>query len=243
MTINTDPHMMEVGLPKWPQMRVWGRGVSPELAREIIIRTDSFWEGGHGGNDHHWERRLCEAVGYPYHGYGDADVDWQAQHQAQEAFKASIGYVSTEYVNNAWISNAFVFGPSGWCHPDGRIHFVHNVGKWPSVQEIANEWAQIAAAWPSLDLDVCLMSGESGEEDCQPLVTMWVQSGEVTVHDPKVVPFLTRFGTTAGEGFATPDISTAMMRIMLGGHGREHRWSMDEVVAMVDAVRAHRQEG
>ena len=237
MRINADPYMMEMRLPKWPQMRVWGRSVTAELAREIIMRTDSFWESGHGGNDRGWERRLCEAVGYPYHDYSDANVDWQAQ----EAFKASIGYVSTEYVYNAWISNAFVFGPSGWCHPDGRIHFVHNVGKWPSVQEIADEWARIAKEWPQLDLDVCLMSGESGEDHCQPLVTMWVQAGEVTVHDPKAVPFLTRFGTTAGEGFETPDISTAMMRVMLGGHDREHRWSMDEVVDMVAAVHAHRK--
>lgn len=133
----------DVGLPKWPQMRVWGPSITPEQAREIIIRTDQFWRG-YGGNDHDFQRRLCDAVGFPYMDYGDRNMDWRAASDGQERFRESIGYVSTEYVHNGWISNAFIFGPSGWCHPDGTIHFVHNVGKWPSVREIMDDWAVIA---------------------------------------------------------------------------------------------------
>lgn len=230
----------DVGLPKWPQMRVWGPSITPEQAREIIIRTDQFWQG-YGGNDHDFQRRLCAAVGFPYMDYGDRNMDWRAASDGQERFRASIGYVGTEYVHNGWISNAFIFGPSGWCHPDGTIHFVHNVGKWPSVREVMEDWAVIAQEWPFLDLDACLMSGEGCEDDARPLVTIQVRAGGVTAHAPESYDFLSRFGRD-GEAFDQPDIGVAVRRIMMSACDREQRWTVEEVTAMVSAVRASRAE-
>lgn len=227
-----------IGLPKWPQMRVHGRGITQEQAREIIIRTDGFFSShGRGGNNHAFEQRMATALGLPYNDYS-RDADWRAINDAWEAFRASIGHISTEYVSNGWISNAFVFGPSGWCHPNGTIHFVHNVGKWPSVEAIADDWADIAAEWPFLDLDACLMSGEGAEDGTTPLVNIVVRDGTVSVYEHDAMPVLSRFDDT-GTSFGQPDIGVAMMRIMTGA-SRENHFTVDEVVEMVREVRQRR---
>ena len=50
------------GLPKWPQMRIIGEPVSEELAKEIIIRTDTFFDSMHSSNSHTFDkecRKIC----------------------------------------------------------------------------------------------------------------------------------------------------------------------------------------
>ena len=32
--------LLDVGLPKWPQMIVWGESITTEQAYDIIMRTD-----------------------------------------------------------------------------------------------------------------------------------------------------------------------------------------------------------
>jgi hypothetical protein len=223
------------GLPKWPQMRVWGPSITPKQAQEIIIRTDHFWQGG-GGNDHDFQRRLCAAVDFPYMEYGDPDTDWNAYYEGTERFRTSIGYVNTEYVRNGWISNSFIFGPSGWCWPDGTIRFVHNVGKWPSVEEILEDWQAIAKAWPFLDLDACLMSGEGSEDNIKPVAIIQVKDGIATAHDPDTYEFLSRFGQVS-DNFELPDLGTAVRSILMSSTNREQRWTINEVKEMVTQVR------
>lgn len=83
------------------------------------------------------------------------------------------------------------------------------------------------------------MSGESSEDDTQPLVSMWVQAGEVTAHAPESYGFLSRFGRD-GEAFDQPDIGVAVGRIMMHAGDREQSWTVEEVAEMVSVVRAAR---
>lgn len=236
-------HVLDVGLPKWPQMRVWGPAITPQRAAEIIVRTDSFFAwNGLGGNNHGFDRGLCHRLGLPYQDYGRSD-NWEEIYQAWDAFRKEIGFIPTEYVHNGWISNAFIFGPSGWCHPDGTIHFVHNVGKWPSVQEVLDDWARIAAAWPFLDLDACLMNEESGHDEDDgpsvPLAVIQVSGGTARAFLPADYAFLSRFGEDQ-VGFRTPDLMTSMLPILSGRLSRENHFSISEVAEMVRRVRERR---
>lgn len=169
------------GLPKWPQMRVAGRQVTPDQASEIIRRTDTFFAGGYGGNDRVWEERVKSLVGMPNM---DTD-DWNASWAAQQAWEENWGCLSTEYVKNSWVSCAFIGGPHGWCSPLGTIYFRDNIGKWPSGEEVEADWQKLAEAFPFLDLEALLMSGESCEDDAVPVVGLVVKDGLVTPHLPE----------------------------------------------------------
>jgi hypothetical protein len=184
------------GLPKWPQMRVSGHSVTPEQASEIIRRTDTFFTGYGGGNDKHWNRFVKGIVKMPL-GLDDerryepgAKVDWQAEYAAEAAWKEAWGCIETEYVHNSWISCAFIGGPHGWCSPMGTIYYRDNVGKWPSAEDVEKDWRKLSTAFPFLDLEAVLMSGEGCEDNGEPVIGFIVKDGSVT---PKL-PSEHRFG-------------------------------------------------
>lgn len=166
---------LDRNLPKWPQMIVTGRPVKEVQARGIIRRTDTFFTHGYTGNDHEWDDEVKKAVGLPI-GRPSLDV-----YDQEDAWKRKWECVSTQYVHNSWISCPFIFGPHGWCHPDGQIGFEDNVGKWPSVIDILEDWSELAREFPFLDLGVTLMNLESGENDKRPVVDMRVRDGRVSL--------------------------------------------------------------
>lgn len=169
-------------LPKWPQMRVAGRSVSPERALEIIRRTDNFFKYP-SGNNKVWIKFVYDTVGIPYINY-DMDEDWYSCDKKIRAFHERWNYVSTEYVINDWISCAFIYGPHGWIHPDGNIYFSDNVGKWPSSQELIDEWKIIATNFDDLELDVVFMSGEDADPDKHQVFGIEVRKGNVEIFGP-----------------------------------------------------------
>ena len=71
----------------------------------------------------------------------------------------------------------------------------------------------MAAEWPFLDLDACLMSGEGLEDDTDSLVTIVVRDGTVNAYQHDAMPFLSRFNDAAAS-FDPPDLGLAMMRLM-----------------------------
>ena len=229
----------KVSLPKWPQMRVWGRAVSPRQASDIIVRTDSFWSSqGHDGNNHQFEAELCRALDVPRIGDAAGDVAWRALHEAWERFQDSIGYISTEYVRNSWISAASIGGPHGWCQPDGRIFFEDNVGKWPSAEKVMADWAQLAEAFPFLDLEAALMTGESCEDGTSVAVVFAVANGAVTAHGADY-PLFQRYGVEPAE-IVSADRTADMMAAFnarLSGHASENHFTVAQVCEMVKAVR------
>ena len=154
-----------VTLPKWSQMLVYGKDISESQALEIIRRTDDFFVWNFGGNDKNFNEQLNEILKRPE----DVDI-WREKWQA----------LKLSYCSNRWVSSSFIYGPSGWCHPNGKIEFNHNIGKYPTVEEVYEDWSKIAKNFKFLDLNVILMSGESCEEgETLPLVDMKVSEGEV----------------------------------------------------------------
>lgn len=162
-------------------MRVTGKPVTEDQAKEIIRRTDSaFQHLDIAGNNHEHRTRLTRLYNYPvlnddsYPKYFEERVKW---------FEAW-GFIQTEYVHNDWIASAFIMGPHGWCHPNGQIGFVDNVGKWPTIEHIQREWGIIAKAFSFLDVGATLYSGESCAEGIEAVVSLRIRSGKVTLKDP-----------------------------------------------------------
>jgi len=236
LATETRPKMDHVNLPKWPQMLVKGRSVTPAQAADIIVRTDYFWRAeGHGGNNHEFDKALCTAVGVVRTDYTNASIDWNSVYAEWDTFRNSINYVTTEYVHTSWISCAFIAGPHGWCQPDGQLFYTDNVGKWPSADEVYDDWCKIAAAWPFLDLEVALMSGESCEDSTQVLVVFSISKGVVTAHGADY-PVFARFDASVDMVTAPVDFETLVHRRLSGDHSENH-YTVAQVVSMVDAVK------
>lgn len=58
--------LLNLGLPKWPQMIVTGQSVTVDQAKNIILRTDSFLTDPYkwsGGNNHKFNTKYREMAG------------------------------------------------------------------------------------------------------------------------------------------------------------------------------------
>jgi hypothetical protein len=159
-------------LTKWPQMLVTGQRVTTEQAKEIIRRTDRFFAGGHSNNKQYTDL-VRSALGMPSGDYIN-EAEWCRQW----------GYIDTQYVKNDWIASCYIGGAHGWCHPNGTIAFCDNVGTYPSVAEILRDWLETAHAFPFLVADVTLMDGAHCVEGIQPVISMEIREGKVTVRPP-----------------------------------------------------------
>ena len=179
-----------MGCRNGPRWCVTGPRLREDLALEVIRRTDSWFVSGHGCNDRDGDRRLAKRFRMPhfndYSVQRPADFDWHGYWDSSERWRKAWGAIETQYVHNYWIGSSFIHGPHGWCHPDGQIYYIDNVGKWPSIEDVRDDWQKLATAFPFLILTVTLMSGESCEDDTRPIVAMDVADGQVTLRDPIV---------------------------------------------------------
>jgi hypothetical protein len=245
-----------VYLPKWPQMKVRGRKVTKEQAEEIIVRTDTFITCSYDGNDRTFRERFDQTFGIPaepkYPPHREVRIPaedeaysygWRIRHEAADRFKRQLKTVETSYVHNSWMASAFIFGPAGWCHPDGTISFSHNVGKWPSASELLKEWKKIAKAFPFLVLEAVFMTGEScEEEETKPAFVVRVVYGRATAFPPSVLETKGRFDELMAEEVLpeSPKIEDGVNRLVATmdehGYDHEHEFGFDETVAMVRRV-------
>ena len=182
------------GLPKWPQLIVTGKPITVDQAKDIISKTDTFLTGlspYSGGNDRQWLKWACEVLGYDKLFELENHMFRMNAHENSSSYNHTVtyfdlikdlseklGYISTNYVHNSWASSSYVYGPHGWVSPRGQICHVDNVGKWPSVEEVYNDFITIATAFPYLNLTATLHDGESCE-DSRPVVTMLISGAEV----------------------------------------------------------------
>lgn len=172
MTITYEPGVGRIVLPKWPQLVVKGASVKPYQAVEILIQT-SVWMPYTNNPD--LTKMLEQIVGVP------SDDSIQRYLFVDEWCRAR-GILPLEYLHNDRIASAYIFGAKGWCNWDGNIACSgFNIGKYPSVDEVANEWELILAEFPYLDLDAWLYSGEYCEDNTRPLVQFSVRNGLVHV--------------------------------------------------------------
>lgn len=214
--------MKDYGLPKWPQMLVSGRAVTPDQAKEIIRRTDNFMTSGYGGNDHAWNRRTKQLLGMPDDDFSvtkDYTADQRnALWRKIDAWREAWGVIHTEYVRNSWLSCSFIGGPHGWCRPDGRIGFTDNVGKWPSAEDVTKDWQTLATAFPFLRLAATLMSGECCDDHRAPVCTILVRGGEATTVDGDLA-LHAEFGML---NTGSTDVTALAMSLALPPSLREH---------------------
>lgn len=182
--------VIDRGLPKWPQMQVKGVPVTVEQAKEIIRRTDRFFPNADwAGNDRKWRDRVMQKLRIPsVQYYPDGACielnDLSGAWRQQEKWLTEWGYISTEYIHNDWLACSYVYGPYGWCHPDGTIRYLDNVGKWPNGRSIYKDWKKLAVEFPFLNLVCVLMSEEQSEDNSVPVMGFRVLDGNVVAFDP-----------------------------------------------------------
>ncbi|MDD4866188.1 MAG: hypothetical protein PHQ28_03380 [Mycobacterium sp.] len=138
-------------LTKWPRLLVVGDPVTPRQANEILLRTDAWL---FATNDRMFESVVCQLIGAT----GDQGRPDLA---AIDGFRRSISALDLHYMGNSRILTAMLGGPYGWCDWDGRVGCAsYNIGKWPSVDAVTEDWQAIAAAFPYLDLSAQVVTHE-----------------------------------------------------------------------------------
>lgn len=196
--------LFEIELPKWPALVVVGEPVTKEQAMEILIRTDSLY---FCCNDREWEKELNFIV----YGFKDGNVDDRLKekhgipkgqyspefYEIKESYQNRYAPIELQYLDNHRIASAWIGGAHGWCSWDGSIGCSnYNIGKWPSVQEVFEEWVIIASKFPFLDLKCQLMNEEAGEsESLKPLVEFRIKDGKVEIYEPGEILAIPSFGT------------------------------------------------
>jgi hypothetical protein len=199
-----EKNLYAIGLPKWPALVVVGNSVTEEQAMEILIRTDSFY---FGCNDPEWEEELHNIV----YGVRSRDIENQLKEKygfdkekyspefwtLKESFQQRYAPIELCYLTNSRIASSWIGGPHGWCSWNGKIGCSnYNIGKWPSVEEVHNDWVAIASEFPFLDLRCQLMNEEAGESDIiKPLIEFIIKEGKVEMYEPTEILDIPSFGS------------------------------------------------
>lgn len=175
-------------LPKWPQLLLVGEPVTREQAMEIILRTDPFLYGDGYTNHRDFQKAFYRDSGLD-RGFifepGHTTNQLPRLNQLSEALEKHLGRIDLHYVVSEWTASAFVLGPHGFCSPEGKLFFQDNVGKWPDVEDVYEDFVRLAEAFPFLDFKASLYDGESCEWEDRPLsvvVSFVVKDGKVTIN-------------------------------------------------------------
>ena len=232
--------LLNRGLPKWPQMIVTGKTVPKEAALEVIRRTDDFFGYFQSGNDHDFIDKARRILGMPnVHERGLGFEESAKRFEEMGNWLKNWGVIKTEYVFNSWISCSWVGGPHGWMHPDGEIGYCNNVGKWPSCEEIYEDWKRIAEAFPLLELEITLMSGEESEADTEPVISFLVRNGNVEIVDPAKRNLHAEFWRTM------PERTDFMLNLagILNGYRKENAIPLEQIQKWADEYRESQKGG
>ena len=190
--MNNEKELYSISLPKWPEMRVEGNSISEDQAAEIILRTDHT-SRSICLNDKEWESVLIKTLKMPKikdECYKLEDNEYQKEikkyYKKLDKYLSKIRYIQDiEYIRTDRIGSSYVGGSHGFVDWDGTIGTCgHHIGKWPSIQNIHDEWKVIAREFPYLDLRCQLFSGESCEKDTSPIIEYVVKDGVAEVQNP-----------------------------------------------------------
>jgi len=188
----TNTEFFSINLPKWPGLLVKGQSVTEEQAMEILIRTDNF---SFSCNDREWIKLLSKEVyDIEYDGWDlyqniekQKNLDWNGVFKYIETCNKKYSVIEElYYLSNSRIASCWIGGPKGWCDWKGKIFTAnYNIGKWPSIEEVYNEWCIIAKEFPFLDLRAQLLNGETCEEtSIKPLIEFIIKDGKVEMIEP-----------------------------------------------------------
>ena len=185
----------ERDLPKWPGLLVLGDKVTKEQAIEILIRTDGL---NLSSNDSEFDRQLGKIVfGIDCkNSWSRVEEikklicvdDWVAALAYEDECRKKVGHIDEiYYLSNSQIVSIWVGGPKGWCDWNGNIRTCnYNIGKWPSVEEVYNEWVIIAKEFPFLNLKAQLLDAEINQDDHEEfkvVVEYVIKDGKVEMQD------------------------------------------------------------
>lgn len=138
---------------KWPLCIITGEPVTPAQAEQIILRTTTYLST----NDRDWERTAHRLLGL--HHWEDITDEirntpgaLRKLFQADDDARDRLGMLRLGYLYQARISSMHIDGFHGWCDWDGTIRSTDSIGKWPSENEVTEDWAMIAEAFPYLDI-------------------------------------------------------------------------------------------
>ncbi len=153
-------------LTKWPRLIVIPERPEPltrEQANEILLRTNGPY---FHTNDRAWEKAVADVLGIPMSLKHLAGFSyWDMPYSAAAEWYKSIGGVGLHYLVNSRIMSSWIGGPHGWLDWDGNLGCsTWNIGKWPSYEEVQEDWSAIAAAFPYLDLHAQLITDEGEGE-------------------------------------------------------------------------------
>lgn len=170
--------MTDVNLGKWPRIVVTGAPVTQEQADDIIVRTTALFPLF--SNDKAWLRQVQTMFG----------IDPGREFESGRAAARRLHTIDLHYLENHQITSTWWGGPHGWVDWDGTVGCATwNVGKWPSADELTEDWSAIAAAFPYLDLEAWAFDPEP---EVEPLACHWrVHAGAATELPPAFPPIET----------------------------------------------------
>ncbi len=229
------------GLPKWPEMYVTGKSVTPEQAKEILFRTDSSVSRpssyAFGGNDHRFAETCYRSFGWTKMFDLDKQHGFLPSIRAGQVWADKMGMVPTEYINNSFLSTSYIGGPSGWCNPSGQIYSKgHNIGKWPDVEAVVRDWETLLAAFPFIDVQCTLFSGEQCEDHSTPVITMTINGDGVKTFHPDLsahcIPYDSRDTRDTLE-----NMQNIIQGLQFGNYSYERGWPNEWVSEFAERSR------
>ena len=205
--------------------------VTLEQAKEIIFRTDThLWNPVYGGNNKNHERRYEEETKVKEHFSNIID-----QLNFLQYLYDCVGVLNLEFIKSSYSYSAYIGGPTGFCSPSGKIFYNHNIGKWPSVEEVYNEFNLIADAFPFISLKATIYNQESCYSLYSiPVVHFIVENGIVTITEQS--QGLDKYKTVNEKKFE--EHISAMINDSSRELGLPHEW-YDEAIM---SIKLHLQE-
>lgn len=194
--IERDPTSYYFSFPKWAALSVSSdTPLTPQQAEEVILRTYNFsWldfsPTSKEGAD------LLQALSLPHSKEGPhTRITGSALQNLRGRVRSLDGLL---FLQNHNLSLPEFLAPNvqyswsnyqSWCHWDGTIQIVKNIGPWSCTGEIQDEWAVLAQAFPFLDLRCHIYNGEV-DDNPKPILEFRVKSGQVSVHSPPNPPVI-----------------------------------------------------
>lgn len=200
-------------LPKWPNLIIRGKPITVDQAKEVIFKTDNYFYDSHKGFSNWatdrltWYRdraglRMLDIYGEMVHEALDKrnedgatqslndELNFPNLYSIHDRLTKALGVEKFEeeiqYVRNDLADSCYVGGANGYVDANGTISFDRNVGKWPSVEEIHNDFRIIAEEFPFLEMYASLYDAEQCERDEKPVnlvVSFIISNGKVIIGD------------------------------------------------------------
>lgn len=233
-----------MSLPRWSECAIFGEHLHPEVADEIIRRTDSFINGStslSGGNAHEYNEYANELLGKssftsdPPDGLTDEEYRafYAKQAEDRKAWREKWGSVDLNYLAPEWASCSYIGGPNGWIRPGGTIAYHKNVGKYAYLEYLFKDLARIAENFPEVHMIVTLGDGEYCESDTESIISFEVKHGIVSAIPPIPMAEAVRIASCEGD-FPIMEDTDGM--IAMAGCGKEGIISTEHIKRWAEKV-------